>query len=201
MPSTPARDEQDGDLGLERNGDRKQTRGDRPLKPVLHAELRQAPAGMQDQGDDRRTDPVENRGHPGQAAEMDVERTERGDDQEVGQDKRPAAGPRTPKAAAQIGDEDSDLDRERARQRLADGDRVAHLLRVSQRRSSTSSFSISPTERDRPAEAERPEPQEVEVSSIREPRGLAVTPVAFAKIVITRRQSTVVASFQLSYVD
>ena len=83
---------------------------------------------MKDQGDDRRAHAVEDRGHPGQATEMDVQRAERSDDQEIWQDKRPAAGPRAPEAAAQIGDEDADLDRERAGQRLADRDGVAHLL-------------------------------------------------------------------------
>ena len=71
---------------------------------------------------------VEDRGHPGQPTEMDVQRAERCDYQEIWQDKRPAAGPRAPEAAAQIGDEDADLDRERTGQRLADGHGIAHFL-------------------------------------------------------------------------
>src|SRR5437879_5323890 len=59
---------------------------------------------------------------------MHEERAERRNDDEVRQDEGPTAGPCPPEAAAQIGDEYSDLDRERAGKRLADGDGLAHLL-------------------------------------------------------------------------
>src|SRR5205807_355190 len=62
------------------------------------------------------------------AAEMDVERAQRGHDDEVRKDERPAAGPGPPEAAADVRDPDADLDRERAGQGLADGDPFAHLL-------------------------------------------------------------------------
>src|SRR5436309_13475193 len=59
---------------------------------------------------------------------MDVERAQRGHDDEVRKDERPAAGPGPPEAAADGRDPDADLDRERAGQGLADGDAFAHLL-------------------------------------------------------------------------
>ena len=131
---------------------------------------------------------------------MDVERAERRDDHEVRQDERPAAGPRAPEAAAQIGDVDADLDRERPRQRLAD----RRSPRASPPREPAAlgdqfAFHLS-DQRDRTAETGGAEAQEERVSSIRDPRGLAVTPVAF-ELFMTPRRSTVVASFQLSYVD
>src|SRR6516225_5189974 len=59
---------------------------------------------------------------------MDIECAERCDDEEIGQDEGPAPGPRAPEAAAQIGDEDADLDRQRPGQRLADRNGVAPLI-------------------------------------------------------------------------
>src|SRR5262249_36733752 len=44
-----------------------------------------------------------------------------------GKDEGPAAGPGPPEAAAQIRDEDADLDREGAGEGLADRDPLAHL--------------------------------------------------------------------------
>src|SRR5581483_3024717 len=83
---------------------------------------------MKDEGDHCRTDAIENRSHPRQAAEMHIERTECRDHDEIRQDERPPTGPRRPEAAFHVRDEDADLDRERSRQRLRDGDGVAHLL-------------------------------------------------------------------------
>ena len=74
------------------------------------------------------TDAVEDRGHRLKVAEIDVERAQRGDDDEVRQDEGPSAGPGAPEAAAQVGDIDPDLNRQRPRQRLADRDGLAHLL-------------------------------------------------------------------------
>ncbi len=58
---------------------------------------------MQDQRDDRRTDAIEDRGDRLEVAEIDIERAQRGNDDEVRQDEGPAAGPGAPKSAAQIG--------------------------------------------------------------------------------------------------
>src|SRR5437879_13894057 len=59
---------------------------------------------------------------------MDVERSQRGHDDEVREDERPAARPRPPEATTDVGDPDADLDRERTRQGLADRDPFPHLL-------------------------------------------------------------------------
>ena len=83
---------------------------------------------MKDERDHRGTDAVENRCDLAQAPQMHIEGAKTRDDQEVRKNKGPAAGPRTPEPAAQIRDEDSDLDRERARERLAHGDGFPHLL-------------------------------------------------------------------------
>jgi hypothetical protein len=119
-------------------------------------------AGMQDQGYDRRTHAVEHGGHRLQVAEVDVERAQCRDDDEIRENEGPAAGPSTPKTAAQIGGVNADLDRERSRQRLADGDPLAHLL-------FRQPFAVGdelalhlPDQRHRPAEAEEPKTQEVD---------------------------------------
>src|SRR5207249_11142201 len=57
-----------------------------------------------------------------------VERAHGRDDDEVRQDERPSSGPGAPEAAPNVRDPDADLDRQRTRQRLADGDALAHLL-------------------------------------------------------------------------
>src|SRR6266852_2498563 len=83
---------------------------------------------MENQGDHGGTHAVEDRGQDGQAAEVNVKRAKRTHYDEVRQDERPSARPRSPEAAAQIGDENSDLDRERSRKRLAYRYAVAHLV-------------------------------------------------------------------------
>src|SRR5215468_10452304 len=98
----PGNDEEDRDLGLEPNRHDKTSGRNDPLQPVLHTELGETVAGMKDQGDNGRAHAIEDRRHPGQPAKMHVQRAERRDDQEIRQDKGPAAGPRTPEAAAQI---------------------------------------------------------------------------------------------------
>src|SRR5438105_15268224 len=60
--------------------------------------------------------------------EMDVERTQSRDDDEIGKDERPATGPRAPKAGAQVGDIDADLNGERSRERLTYRKGLLHLL-------------------------------------------------------------------------
>jgi len=93
---------------------------------------------------------------------MDVERAQRGDDDEVGQDERPAAGPGAPEPAAHIGDKDADLDRQRAGERLRDRDRVAHLF-LSQPALLADQFLFHlADERHRAAETDRAEPQKVQ---------------------------------------
>ena len=111
----PAPDEDQRDFGLDRNRDDECRRCERPLEPVFHPELREPIARVEDQCDDGGTHAVEDRGHPRQPSEVDVERAERRDDDEVRQDERPAAGPGPPEAAADVRDPDADLDGEGAR--------------------------------------------------------------------------------------
>jgi hypothetical protein len=130
-------------------------------KPVVHAELGQPVTRMQDQRDDGRAHAVEDRGDPGQAAEVDVERAQQRDDHEVRQNECPAARPRAPEAAAQIGGPDADLDGERAGQRLADRDALTHLaLRHPAAIADQLALHLA-DEGDGAAEAEQPEPQVV----------------------------------------
>jgi hypothetical protein len=92
---------------------------------------------------------------------MDIERAERGDDHEIGQDETPSAEPRAPEAAAQIGDVDADLDGERPRKRLADGDRLAHLV-LAEPFAVVDQFALHlADQRHRTAETEEAEPQEI----------------------------------------
>ena len=92
---------------------------------------------------------------------MHVERAERRHYKEVRQDERPAAGPRPPEAAAKIGDEDPDLDRERPWQRLADGDRLAHLLAREPAAAGDEVALHETDQRDRAAKAGRAEAEEI----------------------------------------
>src|SRR5262249_14095837 len=67
--------------------------------------------------------------------------------------------PGSPEPSPQVGDEDPDLDSERARQRLADRDPLPHLL-LRQPAPPLDEFPFHlADERHRPAEAERPQPQ------------------------------------------
>jgi hypothetical protein len=116
---------------------------------------------MQDERDDRRADAVEHCRHRLKVAQVDIERAQRGDDHEVGEDERPAAGPRAPEAAAQIGNIHADLDGERPRQRLADGDRLAHLL-LGKPPAFGHELALHLADQcDRPAEPEHAETQEI----------------------------------------
>ena len=83
---------------------------------------------MENERDDGRADAVKHGRHGGKVAEMDVERTESGDDDEIGKDEGPATSPRAPKAGAQVGDVDADLDGERSRERLTYRNGLPHLL-------------------------------------------------------------------------
>src|SRR5206468_8377684 len=87
-------------------------RGNHPLNPILHAELRQPVAGMKYERDHRRAHAVEDGGHRSETAKMAIERTKRADDDEVREDECPAARPCAPEPAAKIRDEDPDLDGE-----------------------------------------------------------------------------------------
>jgi hypothetical protein len=83
---------------------------------------------MQDQRDHRRTDAIEDRSDGLEVTEIDIEGAERGNDDEVRQNECPASRPRAPEAGAQVGDIDTNLNRQRPRQGLTDGDGLAHLL-------------------------------------------------------------------------
>ncbi len=83
---------------------------------------------MQDEGDDGRADPIKDCRYCRQVAEVHIERAQRCHDHEIGKDERPAAGPRSPEAGAQIRDVNANLDREGAGQGLTDGDCFAHLF-------------------------------------------------------------------------
>src|SRR5713101_2756354 len=127
-PHESGSDEQGRNFGLKSNCYEKAGARDRPLQPVLHAELREPITRVQDQGDHGGTHAVEDCRQDRQPAEVNVKRAKCGHYDEVRQDERPSARPRSPKAAAQIGDENSDLDRERSRKRLAYCYSVAHLV-------------------------------------------------------------------------
>jgi hypothetical protein len=81
---------------------------------------------MQNQRDHRRADAVEDGRHRLEITKVDVKRPQRGDDDEVREDEGPAPRPGAPKAAAQLGNVDPDLDGERPGQRLTDRNRLAH---------------------------------------------------------------------------
>ena len=162
MPTKSAPRKQRRDLCLQRHGDGQADAGNQPLQTVLHAEPRKPVAGMKDQRDHRGTDPIEDGGDRLEIAEIDVERAQCRDDEEVRQDESPAADPGTPEPAAQIGDVDPDLDRERPGQRLADGDRFAHLL-LGQPSTLGDDFPFHlPHERDGAAEPEQAQAQEIQ---------------------------------------
>ena len=106
-------------------------------------------------------DPVKHGHHRGKVAEMDVECTQSGDDDEIRKDERPAAGPRAPKAGAQVGDVDADLDGERSRERLTYRNGLPHLL-LGQPFPFANKLSLHlADERDGTAEAEQPQPEEI----------------------------------------
>ena len=158
-PDDPRRDEQERHFGPGGDRDGEACGRDDPLQPVFHPEPRQPVARMEDERDDGRTRPVEDRGHRRQTAEMDVQRGECRHDDEVREDEGPAAGPCPPEPSAEVGDEDPDLNRERAGQRLTDRDPLAHLLlRQPLPLLDQLSFHLA-AERDRAAEPERAEAQ------------------------------------------
>src|SRR5229473_8139526 len=127
-PDDSGTDEQQGHLGLQGHRDDEADPRDHPLQPVFHPEPRQAVAGVENQGDDGGTDPIEDGCDRRQSTEVDVEGAEGRHDEEVGEDEGPAARPGPPDASPEIRDKDADLDRQRARQRLTDGDPLPHLL-------------------------------------------------------------------------
>src|ERR1700757_4041617 len=116
---------------------------------------------MEDQRDDGRTYPVEDRRDRFQAAKVHVQRTERRYDEEVRQNECPSSGPGTSLAATQVGDEDSHLDRERPREGLADRDRFAHLFPGEPAALGDELALHLADERHRTAEAEQTQAQEV----------------------------------------
>src|SRR5262249_8922575 len=85
----------------------------------------------------------------------------RSNDYEVRKDEGPTPGPGPPEPASQIGNEDTNLNGERAWQRLTYRDRFAHLL-------SCQPFALRnklplhlPNEGDRTSKPHEPQPQEV----------------------------------------
>ena len=135
---------------------------DRPLQLVLHAKLREAPTGMEDQRDDCRADTVEDTGDRLEIAEIDVESTQSRDDYKVWKDKGPATDPGTPKTAAQIGNINSNLNRERSGQRLADGNGFTHLV-FGQPATLGDEFAFHLTDqRNGTAEAQQSEPEKIQ---------------------------------------
>src|SRR6266849_3850901 len=83
---------------------------------------------MQDQCDDGGTYAIEDGGYRLQVAEIDIENAQCGDDDKVRKDESPATRPGSPKPATEIGNVDANLDRERSWKRLANRDRLTHLL-------------------------------------------------------------------------
>src|SRR5262249_14548115 len=156
-----APDEDERDLRLDGDGDDEGGGRQRQLQPVLHAELREPVTRVQDEGDDRRTDPVEDVRHGGQALELDVQRAQGCDDDEVRQDEGPAARPRAPEAAPDVGNPDANLDGEGPPQRLAHSDALAHLFLGEPLLVAAESALHLTDEGHRPAEAEDAEPQVV----------------------------------------
>jgi len=116
---------------------------------------------MEDERDHCRTDAIEDRRHWLQVAQRHVKRTQGGDNDEIGQDERPSAGPCAPEAGPQIGRVDANLDGKRPRQGLADGDGFAHLL-VGEPALLRHQLALHLTDqRHRPAEAQKAQTQEV----------------------------------------
>jgi hypothetical protein len=97
------------------------------LQPILHAELGQAVAGVEDQRDDGRAHAIEDRGDPLESTKVHVERTQCCDEHKVRQDERPPSRPRA-LPTSKVRDEDPDLDGQRPGERLAHGDDLAHLI-------------------------------------------------------------------------
>ena len=117
---------------------------------------------MQNERDDSRAHAIEDAADALQVAEMHKQRTQRGDDQEVGKNESPAAGPGSPKAATQVGDKDADLNGKRPRQGLTDGHRLPHLVpRQPLAFANKLAFHLA-DQGDGSAEAHESEPQEVE---------------------------------------
>src|SRR5215469_17094554 len=116
---------------------------------------------MEDQGDYRRTDAVEDRGDESQSTQVCIEGRDRRHDEEIGRDECPASCPSPPEPASQVGNEDSDLYRQRSRQRLADRDGFAHLLGGQPATLADELPLHLPNECHRSAKPQKPEAQEV----------------------------------------
>src|ERR1700730_2769007 len=116
---------------------------------------------MKNERDDGGADPVKHSRRGGKVAEMDIERTQSGDDDEIGKDEGPATGPRAPKAGAQVGDIDADLNGKRPRERLTYRNGLPHLL-LGQPFPFTNKLSLHLADkRNGTAEPNEPQPQEI----------------------------------------
>ncbi len=106
--------EEDRDLGPSNEGDRCDRHEDRPEPPIaLHGHAEQLPGPAEDQRDDRRPDPVEERLDEGGLAERDVERRDDAHDEEWRQDERHRGCDRSPKPAPHVAEPHRELRRER----------------------------------------------------------------------------------------
>src|SRR5262249_52331187 len=83
---------------------------------------------MQDESNDGWAYTVENCRYRFELAKIDAKGSKCGNDDEVRKDAGPASGPGAPKTAPKIGNEDTNLNGEWARQRLTYRYRLAHLL-------------------------------------------------------------------------
>src|ERR1700730_8919159 len=79
---------------------------------------------------------------------------------EIGKDEGPATSPRAPKADAQVGDVDADLDGEWSRERLTNRNGLPHLV-LGQPFLVALSLHLA-DQRDGTAEPKEPQPQEIE---------------------------------------
>jgi hypothetical protein len=122
---------------------------------------------MKDQRDNGVADAVEDGGHRLEVAKVNVERAERSDDDKVRKDEGPTADP-SAQPAAQVGDINPDLNGERSRQRLTDGDGLAHLL-LAQPAALGDDFPLHlADQRDGPAEPQQAKAQKVK-QQLRQP--------------------------------
>src|SRR5207302_227841 len=96
-----------------------------------------------------------------QIPQVEVERAERGDDDEVRQDECPTAGPRAPEAGTKVRNVDADLNGQRSRHGLTDRNGFAHLLLGHPLFVGYQFAFHLADQRDRAAEAEQAEPQEI----------------------------------------
>src|SRR5262249_21771462 len=118
-----------------------------------------AEAGVNEERNPRGPDAIKNGGHRWEPAEMYIEEAQHRDDDKVRQDEGPPPGPGSPKAAAQIGDEDPHLNSQGPGHGLTHRNGLTHFL-PRQPLALPHQFSFQlPTQRHRPTKAERAQPE------------------------------------------